>query len=162
MARLQFADFLKYSGGAYETIVNLYEVPINPIEMSEPGLSRANTIGKIGGPATYMYGVYESDVRTLTWKMLPARSEFQTMIDTIKDYRRAYKMIRIGTAGIDHKEDWFPIYVIDVEVEYPNAPGTRHYCTSLTVSYAIQRDWGYSCALAFTEPKGTGGELWTS
>lgn len=144
MSRLIFADYLQNSGSNDETIIGGYTVPINPLDHTEKGLDNFSAESKLGGEATYVYGVFQGEKRTWTWKGLPVETKYLDMVNVLREYRGKYKLMRMGSAATEHKDEWLPVLILDVQMKYEKAPGINKHFAEVRVDYTVVRDWVYS------------------
>lgn len=144
MERLTFATAVRlHSSG--NTITNEYTVPINPDSIDEVRFQSTGQLEIKYGQDILQVPTYNGSERTLSWGQLPARETFETMVDTLKSYRGSNVFLKINSAGTFQKEIWVPILVIDVVVNYPDAPGTRFYYRGVDFVYSVIKGFGYNC-----------------
>lgn len=64
-----------------------YEIPINPIEVDLQDSDVVRNHETIDGNTIQQRPVFDSRIRTLTWRGLPQKEPYITMVNTLKGYK---------------------------------------------------------------------------
>ena len=146
MARLSFAKHVRFSTLNDTTYTGLYVVPVNPLKYKKPRMEGTQRINTLDGPGGYQHPHYNGIIHEMQWGFLPASSAYHDMVTMFRSYRGKKLYILEGSAGTDRNEIWKPIIVINVEVEYDNAPNTQYYYKAVVLKFALLSNAEFSIA----------------
>lgn len=147
--RLTFAEAVRKNTADSEiNFVNRYVVPVNPVKHRKPKFGTMAKFKTLDGPGGYQYGPYANTVREYEWGGLSAETRYKNMATQLREYRGKKIWLKEGSAGISGQQNWHPAYIIDIIIEYEDAPNTRFYYKSIKLIYAIlplaqYSDWDF-------------------
>jgi hypothetical protein len=101
-----------------------FQVDINPIEWDSKNSMLLNQTETIDGAPMYQVSHFDGRERTFTWKRLPNKEPYVTMINNFLDMRYVASGVemRRNDLGLEDSTVWEPIRISDVQIEIGRGP----------------------------------------
>jgi len=120
--------------------VTYYSVPINPLEANLQDSDEVTNVESVDGASTQQRAFFDLRPRTFTWRNLPQKEPYITMVNTLKSYAGIGDMyIKLNTINFG-STDAIKIKVVNVATSV--RPGAGPSSSAYKMSWAeIKVDW---------------------
>lgn len=117
---------------------------INPIEFNAQNSMLMNSNETVDGAPLYQTAYFDGRERSFTWKRLPNKVPYTTMINNFLEMRYVASGVEMKRhdLGLEDSEIWEPIRIVDVDIEIGRglASATNALMIdSLTVKYVLRK-----------------------